>query len=73
MRKNGGGTYQQIVSNLQQIVNQLEDTNILIRVNVDKSNQMYFSQLYKELHVLFGIRIHLYQGFIKINNEGEPH
>lgn len=71
MLKNGGETYQQIVSNLQQIVNQLEDTKILIRVNVDKSNQMYFSQLYKELHALFGIRIHLYPGFIKINNEGE--
>lgn len=71
MLKNGNGTYNQIVYNLNQIVNQLEDAQILIRVNIDKNNQTYFSVFYEEIHARFGGRVHVYPGFIKINNEGE--
>jgi uncharacterized protein len=66
---NGKGTYRKIMSNIEQILAQVPQTQVLIRVNVGKENQQGYSLLYKELNQTLKGNFSMYPGYVKIHNE----
>lgn len=65
--RNGAGTYDTIIDNLVEFENKFPNVDISIRVNIDKSNELEFIQVFKELlHIFHGKKnMMIYPGIIK--------
>jgi uncharacterized protein len=69
--KNGDGTYDKILSNIDMFFEHNNNTNVVIRVNIDTSNVSSYFNLYKELTKRWeGKRLNIYPAFISNYSEG---
>ncbi|MDR2126473.1 MAG: SPASM domain-containing protein [Prevotellaceae bacterium] len=69
-KSNGEGSYDKIINNIDTILNELPDTQISIRVNIEKENLDDFICLQRELSQKWeGKKITLYPGILRIENE----
>lgn len=67
---NQHGTYDTIIENIDNIVERLPQTNISIRVNVDKESVNEFTELYHHLTERWrNKRVIIYPGILRINNK----
>lgn len=68
--KTDKSTYSKILNNIDLILNELPETHVFIRVNIDEKNKASFQQIYELLHQRWkGKNISLYPGFVRIENE----
>lgn len=64
------GTYDVIISNIDNIVKELPNTNISIRVNLDKESSNDFIDLYHHLTERWkNNKVNIYPGILRIDNE----
>lgn len=63
--KNGKGTYDKILSNINSVLKKIPNINISIRMNISKENSYQYVLLYHELKEKFGQKVHLYPAFIR--------
>ena len=63
-------TYDKILDNIDRIVQELPDTRVFIRINIDEANKGMFPTLHKEfLERWKGKKVYVYPGFVRIDNE----
>lgn len=63
-------TFEKIVSNIDMILDELPNTKVYIRLNIDENNKESFSKLYKEFQQRWkGKNYSFYPGFIRIENK----
>lgn len=67
---NDNNTYERIISNIDVIVEEMPSTRVFIRINIDENNKYSFASLYKKFNERWGGKnVHVYPGFIRIDNE----
>lgn len=69
----GGGTYKKIINNVHSIITELQNTEVVIRVNIGKNNWDGYSVLCKELQERFSNKVSVYPGFIRIHDKNQTH
>lgn len=68
--KTDKNTYSRIIDNIDLILNDLPDTHVFIRVNIDENNKTSFQFLCEKLYQRWnGKNISLYPGFVRIEND----
>lgn len=68
--KTDHNTYQKILENIDMILNEMPNTHVTIRINIDESNKASFAKLYKEFQQRWeGKNYSCYPGFIRIENK----
>lgn len=75
--KNGGNSYQTIMSKLDLVYNYCKEHNerlpVSIRVNVDKSNDELFQKIYTELNTKYDYFFNVYPGIVTRESEQDCH
>lgn len=67
--KNDRNTYDTIIKNIDNILRELPDTLLQLRININENNKISFKQIYKEFSDRWkGKNIGIYPGFIRIDN-----
>lgn len=70
LKKTGQGSYDRIISNIDNILKELPKTEVRVRVNIEKSNWQDFDELYHELtHRWNNKNLSVYPGFLRIDDE----
>lgn len=70
LKKTGQGSYDRIISNIDNILKELPETEVHIRVNIEKTNLRDFDELYHELtHRWNNKNLSVYPGFLRIDDE----
>lgn len=71
LKANHAPTYDRIIDNIDTVVSKLPNTELHVRVNIDKNNVNDFYQINEELKNKYkGKRIVVYPGIIRLENEG---
>lgn len=66
----GVGSYDRLINNIDNILNKLPDTQVSIRVNIDKANKDEFFDVYARLSERWkNKKIKIYPGILRIDNE----
>jgi uncharacterized protein len=67
--KNGTGTFEKILDNIENLLNVNKSIKVSVRVNIDKQNEMYYYEIYNYLKNRFkNKRLSIYPGFVKGSN-----
>lgn len=62
---NGKGTFDQILKNIDLLFEMIPDFGVSFRVNIDKTNNTCFKEIYNLLHIRYkGKRFNVYAGFV---------
>lgn len=70
LKSNNAPTYDNILNNIDNIVNKLPNTELHIRVNIDKNNANDFFQIHNDIQGKYaGKNIIVYPGIIRLENE----
>lgn len=66
------GSYDRLISNIDNILHKLPDTQVSIRVNIDKANKDDFFEVYNSLTERWGNKnVKIYPGLLRIDNESK--
>ncbi|MCL1942918.1 MAG: SPASM domain-containing protein [Candidatus Azobacteroides sp.] len=69
-KNTGEGSYDRLIGNIDQILREMPDTKVSVRVNIEKVNKDDFLVIQKELTDKWkGKNISFYPGFLRIENE----
>jgi uncharacterized protein len=63
--KNGDGTFDKILSNIDALLARYHNLNIAIRMNINKANSDQYVPLHYFLRERFGRKVHLYPAFVR--------
>ncbi len=63
--KNGKGSFDKILSNIDVLLKKHDNINVSIRMNISKENSDQYVPLYHILRERFGRKVHLYPAFVR--------